>query len=129
GLLKVAIDNARAQEKQVQLEKTELKMELFRERELRETLEKQLAVEQKNRGNDQLAIIQKRLKKEKKAKRKLQEALEFETKRREQAEQTLKQAASTDNLRVLNDSLTPEIEADRSGGRTDAERTIQGKPS
>ncbi|XP_078246886.1 dachshund homolog 1 isoform X4 [Pogona vitticeps] len=120
GLLKVAIDNARAQEKQVQLEKTELKMELFRERELRETLEKQLAVEQKNR-----AIIQKRLKKEKKAKRKLQEALEFETKRREQAEQTLKQAAATDNLRVLNDSLTPEIEADRSGGRTDAERTIQ----
>ncbi|KAL7983933.1 hypothetical protein Chor_000809 [Crotalus horridus] len=120
GLLKVAIDNARAQEKQVQLEKTELKMELFRERELRETLEKQLAVEQKNR-----AIIQKRLKKEKKAKRKLQEALEFETKRREQAEQALKQAASTDNLRVLNDSLTPEIEADRSGGRTDAERAIQ----
>lgn len=50
GLLKVAIDNARTQEKQVQLEKTELKMELFRERELRETLEKQLAVEQKNRG-------------------------------------------------------------------------------
>ncbi|XP_075775025.1 dachshund homolog 1 isoform X4 [Pelodiscus sinensis] len=120
GLLKVAIDNARAQEKQVQLEKTELKMELFRERELRETLEKQLAVEQKNR-----AIIQKRLKKEKKAKRKLQEALEFETKRREQAEQTLKQATSTDSLRSLNDSLTPEIEADRSGGRTDAERTIQ----
>ncbi|XP_078513543.1 dachshund homolog 1 isoform X2 [Lissotriton helveticus] len=120
GLLKVAIDNARAQEKQVQMEKTELKMELFRERELRETLEKQLAVEQKNR-----AIIQKRLKKEKKVKRKLQEALEFETKRREQAEQTLNQAASPDGLRVHNDSMTPEIEADRSGGRTDAERTIQ----
>ena len=48
GLLKVAIDNARAQEKQVQLEKTELKMDFLRERELRETLEKQL--EQKNRG-------------------------------------------------------------------------------
>ncbi|XP_054945569.1 dachshund homolog 1 [Physeter macrocephalus] len=122
GLLKVAIDNARAQEKQVQLEKTELKMDFLRERELRETLEKQLAMEQKNR-----AIVQKRLKKEKKAKRKLQEALEFETKRREQAEQTLKQAASADSLRVLNDSLTPEIEADRSGGRTDAERTIQGR--
>lgn len=120
GLLKVAIDNARAQEKQVQLEKTELKMDFLRERELRETLEKQLAMEQKNR-----AIVQKRLKKEKKAKRKLQEALEFETKRREQAEQTLKQAASTDSLRVLNDSLNPEIEADRSGSRTDAERTIQ----
>lgn len=48
------------------------------------------------------AIIQKRLKKEKKAKRKLQEALEFETKRREQAEQALKQAASSEGLRVLN---------------------------
>uniref|UniRef100_A0A8C2H472 Dachshund d n=1 Tax=Cyprinus carpio TaxID=7962 RepID=A0A8C2H472_CYPCA len=91
GLLKVAIDNARAQEKQVQLEKTELKMELFRERELRETLEKQLAIEQKNR-----AIIQKRLKKEKKAKRKLQEALEYESKRREQAEQSLKQTSPTE---------------------------------
>ncbi|XP_053311387.1 dachshund homolog 1 isoform X3 [Spea bombifrons] len=122
GLLKVAIDNARAQEKQVQMEKTELKMELFRERELRETLEKQFAVEQKNR-----AIIQKRLKKEKKAKRKLQEALEFETKRREQAEQALKQAASSEGIRVLNESLTPEMESERNGGRTDAERTIQGR--
>ncbi|KAG5283178.1 hypothetical protein AALO_G00039180 [Alosa alosa] len=120
GLLKVAIDNARAQEKQVQLEKTELKMELFRERELRETLEKQLAIEQKNR-----AIIQKRLKKEKKAKRKLQEALEYESKRREQVEQTLKQTSPSDSLRSLNDSLTQEMEADRSAGRTDAERTIQ----
>ncbi|XP_041858382.1 dachshund d isoform X2 [Melanotaenia boesemani] len=136
GLLKVAIDNARAQEKQVQLEKTELKMELFRERELRETLEKQLAMEQKNR-----AIIQKRLKKEKKAKRKLQEALEYESKRREQAEQTLKQPSPSDSMRSLNgltlqlpitafsvnsnDSLTPEMESDRSSGRTDAERTIQ----
>ncbi|XP_052422327.1 dachshund homolog 1-like isoform X6 [Carassius gibelio] len=120
GLLKVAIDNARAQEKQVQLEKTELKMELFRERELRETLEKQLAVEQKNR-----AIIQKRLKKEKKAKRKLQEALEYESKRREQVEQSLKQTSPTESLRSLNDSLTQEMETDRSSGRTDAERTIQ----
>ncbi|XP_026232936.1 dachshund d isoform X1 [Anabas testudineus] len=125
GLLKVAIDNARAQEKQVQLEKTELKMELFRERELRETLEKQLAMEQKNR-----AIIQKRLKKEKKAKRKLQEALEYESKRREQAEQSMKQPSPSDSMRSLNgqmlhNSLTPEMESDRSSGRTDAERTIQ----
>ncbi|XP_062259073.1 dachshund d isoform X5 [Platichthys flesus] len=125
GLLKVAIDNARAQEKQVQLEKTELKMELFRERELRETLEKQLAMEQKNR-----AIIQKRLKKEKKAKRKLHEALEYESKRREVAEQTLKQPSPSDSMRSLNgqtlhNSLTPEMESDRSSGRTDAERTIQ----
>ncbi|KAI4805230.1 hypothetical protein KUCAC02_009856, partial [Chaenocephalus aceratus] len=114
------------QEKQVQLEKTELKMELFRERELRETLEKQLAMEQKNR-----AIIQKRLKKEKKAKRKLQEALEYESKRREQVEQSMKQPSPSDSMRSLNgqnfhNSLTPEMESDRSSGRTDAERTIQG---
>lgn len=46
------------------------------------------------------ASIQKRLKKEKKAKRKLQEALEFESKRREQVEQALKQATSPDTLRM-----------------------------
>ncbi|KAI4813188.1 hypothetical protein KUCAC02_024534 [Chaenocephalus aceratus] len=49
GLLRVAIENARAQEKQDQMERTELKMELVRERELRETLERQLSMEQKNR--------------------------------------------------------------------------------
>ncbi len=27
---------------------------------------------------------------------------------------------------LLSDSLTPEMESDRSSGRTDAERTIQG---
>uniref|UniRef100_A0A8B9JTY2 Dachshund c n=1 Tax=Astyanax mexicanus TaxID=7994 RepID=A0A8B9JTY2_ASTMX len=95
GLLKVAIDNARAQEKQVQLEKTELKMELYRERELRETLERQLCVEQKNR-----ALIHKRLKKEKKTKRKLQEALEYESKRRDQAEQTLQQTSTSEHART-----------------------------
>ncbi|KTF91646.1 hypothetical protein cypCar_00000412, partial [Cyprinus carpio] len=97
GLLKVAIDNARAQEKQVQLERTELKMELYRERELRETLERQLCVEQKNR-----ALIQKRLKKEKKTKRKLQEALEVESKRRDQAEQNLQRTACSERSPTRN---------------------------
>uniref|UniRef100_H3C7P8 Dachshund c n=1 Tax=Tetraodon nigroviridis TaxID=99883 RepID=H3C7P8_TETNG len=90
GLLRVAIENARAQEKQDQLERTELKMELVRERELRETLERQLSVEQKNR-----VLIQKRLKKEKRNKRRLQEALEEEVKLRDQAEHTLLHTAST----------------------------------
>uniref|UniRef100_A0A1A8D557 SKI/SNO/DAC domain-containing protein n=2 Tax=Nothobranchius kadleci TaxID=1051664 RepID=A0A1A8D557_NOTKA len=90
GLLRVAIENARAQEKQDQLERTELKMELVRERELRETLERQLSMEQKNR-----VLIQKRLKKEKRSKRKLQEALEEEVKLRDQAEHSLLHTAST----------------------------------
>lgn len=41
------------------------------------------------------ASIQKRLKKEKKAKRKLQEALEFESKRRERVEDALKNSSSS----------------------------------
>lgn len=119
GLLKVAIDNARAQEKQVQLEKTELKMELYRERELRETLERQLCVEQKNR-----ALIHKRLKKEKKTKRKLQEALEYESKRRDQAEQTLQQTSTSEHARTPTEPPSQELETDLSNDRTDAERTI-----
>lgn len=41
-------------------------------------------------GNFPPVSIQKRLKKEKKAKRRLQEALDFESRRRQQAERTLK---------------------------------------
>ncbi|KAM8800290.1 dachshund homolog 2 [Eudromia elegans] len=110
GLLKVAVDNARVQEKQIQQEKKELKMELCRERELRESLERQLTAELQSR-----ATIQKRLKKEKKAKRKLQEALEFESKRREQVEQALKQATSGDGLRMLNDAGIPDMEIEHNG--------------
>ncbi|GCB66560.1 hypothetical protein scyTo_0000613, partial [Scyliorhinus torazame] len=119
GLLKVAVDNARVQEKQIQQEKKELKLELFREREMRETLERQLTAEQHNR-----ATIQKRLKKEKKAKRKLQEALEFESKRREQVEQALQQATSTESLRVLNDAVIPEMEAEHCGTQLDTTAAV-----
>ncbi|XP_061454815.1 dachshund homolog 2 isoform X4 [Rhineura floridana] len=114
GLLKVAVDNARVQEKQIQQEKKELKMELCRERELRESLERQLTAELQSR-----ATIQKRLKKEKKAKRKLQEALEFESKRREQVEQALKQATSGDGLRMLNDAGIPDMEVEHNGTQHD----------
>ncbi|XP_073445984.1 dachshund homolog 2 isoform X4 [Dendrobates tinctorius] len=115
GLLKVAVDNARVQEKQIQQEKKELKMELCRERELRENLERQLTAELQSR-----ATIQKRLKKEKKAKRKLQEALEFESKRREQVEQALKQATAGDGLRMLNDACIPEMETEHNGSQHDS---------
>ncbi|XP_078683185.1 dachshund homolog 1-like isoform X6 [Branchiostoma floridae x Branchiostoma belcheri] len=118
GLLKVAADNARQQEKQVSMEKAELKMELLRERELREALEKQLGEEQRSR-----AVLQKRLKKEKKAKRKMLEQLEQEQRRRIQAEDGVKQTSS-DSLRVLNESLSQELEVERNA-RTDAERKLQ----
>ncbi|XP_018084625.1 dachshund family transcription factor 2 L homeolog isoform X1 [Xenopus laevis] len=115
GLLKVAVDNARVQEKQIQQEKKELKLELCRERELRENLERQLTAELQSR-----ATIQKRLKKEKKAKRKLQDALEFESKRREQVEQALKQATSGEGLRMLNDACIPEMETEHNGSQHDS---------
>uniref|UniRef100_G1LRQ1 Dachshund family transcription factor 2 n=1 Tax=Ailuropoda melanoleuca TaxID=9646 RepID=G1LRQ1_AILME len=110
GLLKVALDNAHIQEKQIQQEKKELRMELYREREIRENLERQLAVELQSR-----TTMQKRLKKEKKAKRKLQEALEFESKRREQVEQALNQATTNDGgLRMLKDTGIPDVEIENS---------------
>lgn len=103
------------QDKQIQAEKRELKMELYREREMRESLERQLTSELQSRGASvrrararprhgvegnnprrvSAASIQKRLKKEKKAKRKLQEALEFESKRRERVEDALKHSSSS----------------------------------
>ncbi|XP_059534517.1 dachshund homolog 2 [Myotis daubentonii] len=116
GLLKVALDNARIQEKQIQQEKKELRMELYREREIRENIERQLAVELQSR-----TTMQKRLKKEKKSKRKLQEALEFESKRREQVEQALKQTTSNDSgLRMLKDTGIEDIEIENNGTPNDS---------
>lgn len=57
GLLKVAVENARVQDKQIQAEKRELKMELYREREMRESLERQLTSELQSRGGTQLADL------------------------------------------------------------------------
>lgn len=70
GLLKVAAENARHHERQLSIEKTELKMELLREKEMREGLEKQLSEEQKNK-----ALLLRRIKKEKRARRRLQEQM------------------------------------------------------
>lgn len=124
GLLKVAVDNARVQEKQVQQERKELKMELYREREMRESLERQLTSELHSR-----ATIQKRLKKEKKAKRKLQEALEFESKRREQVEQALKQATSPESLRMsLNEAVIPEVKSEHNGNQQENSSVQENRP-
>ncbi|XP_040907955.1 dachshund homolog 2-like isoform X2 [Toxotes jaculatrix] len=99
GLLKVAVDSARSQDKQNQLERKELKLELERERDARQMLQRQLSSELQTRVS-----IQKRLKKEKKAKRKLQEALDFESRRREQVERALKHSDS------ITDAVTPDRE-------------------
>ncbi|XP_072231250.1 dachshund homolog 2-like [Leuresthes tenuis] len=87
GLLKVAVESSRSQNKQNQLEKKDLKLELNRERDARQTLQRQLSCELQTR-----VLMQRRLKKEKRAKRKLQEALDVEARRREQVERALKQS-------------------------------------
>ncbi|XP_036980688.1 dachshund c isoform X1 [Acanthopagrus latus] len=127
GLLRVAIENARAQEKQDQLERTELKMELVRERELRETLERQLSLEQKNR-----VLIQKRLKKEKRNKRRLQEALEEEVKLRDQAEHTLLHTSSSHTGHQSSaapphtESVTQDVDgSNHDANRLDTKATVQ----
>ncbi|XP_059476174.1 dachshund homolog 2 isoform X3 [Neocloeon triangulifer] len=99
GLLKVAADNARQQERQINYEKAELKMDVIRERELKESLERQLMDEQKIR-----VLYQKRLKKERKARRRLQDQLELEMKRRSQYEDALKNSAAGDALRLINEA-------------------------
>ncbi|XP_014250291.1 dachshund homolog 2 isoform X2 [Cimex lectularius] len=100
GLLKVAADNARQQERQINYEKAELKMDVLREREVKDSLERQLLDEQKVR-----MVYQKRFRKERKARRRLQDQLEIEMKRRSQLEEALKAAgAPPEALRVLSES-------------------------
>ncbi|XP_041454317.1 dachshund homolog 1-like isoform X3 [Lytechinus variegatus] len=82
GLLKVASDNARQRDKQINLEKAELKLELLRERELRESMEKQLVAEQRR-----FAILARRLKREKRSRRRLQEQAESTTQQQQQQQQ------------------------------------------
>ncbi|XP_068565404.1 dachshund a [Cebidichthys violaceus] len=84
GLIKMAVERVRSQDKHNQLERKALKVELERERDARQILQRQLTSELQTRVS-----IQRRLKKEKKAKRKLQEALDIESRRREQVERAL----------------------------------------
>ncbi|KAM7373809.1 hypothetical protein PAMP_006511 [Pampus punctatissimus] len=97
GLLKVAVESARSQDKNNKQERKEIKLQLERERDARQTLQRQLSSELQTR-----VLIQRRLKKEKKAKRKLQEALDFESRRREQVKQMIGHSNT--------DAATPELE-------------------
>ncbi|CAN8006842.1 unnamed protein product, partial [Ixodes hexagonus] len=67
----------------------ELKMEVLRERGLRENLEKQLSEEQRTR-----VLYQKRLKKERRCRRRIQDQLELEQKKRSQYEEVLRTTAT-----------------------------------
>ena len=75
----------------------ELKMEVLRERELRENLEKQLQEEQKNR-----ILMQKRCAKLKKLRRRLQERLDEEVRRRGSRIDDHMRPSSPDTMNDIN---------------------------
>ncbi|KAE8748070.1 hypothetical protein FOCC_FOCC005265 [Frankliniella occidentalis] len=75
----------------------ELKMDVVRERELKESLERQLVDETRTR-----MLWQKRLQKERKARRRLQEQLELEMKRRAQLEEALRGAVGSGKSKRVN---------------------------
>ncbi|XP_013142556.1 PREDICTED: serine/arginine repetitive matrix protein 1 isoform X10 [Papilio polytes] len=110
GLLKVAADNARQQERQISYEKAELKMDVLREREVKDNLERRLMDEQKMR-----VMYQKRLKKERKQRQQIQEQLENELKRRQKIEEALKQSgAPQEILRIVTENMSPSAHETRS---------------
>ncbi|XP_050664910.1 dachshund homolog 2 isoform X5 [Leptidea sinapis] len=120
GLLKVAADNARQQERQISYEKAELKMDVLREREGKDSLERQLLDEQKMR-----VIYQKRLKKERKQRQHIQEQLELELKRRQKIEEALKQSgAPAEILRIVTENLIPPSQENR----PERENGMESKP-
>nr|XP_012221673.1 PREDICTED: dachshund homolog 2 isoform X4 [Linepithema humile] len=123
GLLKVAADNARQQERQINYEKAELKMDVLREREVKDSLERQLQDEQKVR-----VVYQKRLKKERRARKRLQEQLDLEIKRRTQLEEALKATgASSEQVRAITESLVQELELERKSRQHQAAERDQVK--
>ncbi|XP_061512430.1 dachshund homolog 2 isoform X6 [Anopheles gambiae] len=102
GLLKVAADNARQQERQTSYEKAELKMDVIREREVKDSFERQLADEKRLR-----ALYQKRFKKERRLRMQIQERLDGERKRRVQLEDIIKASgAPAEALRIIAENIS-----------------------
>ncbi|XP_055637146.1 dachshund homolog 2 isoform X5 [Toxorhynchites rutilus septentrionalis] len=119
GLLKVAADNARQQERQTSYEKAELKMDVIREREVKDSLERQLADEKRLRG-----LYQKRFKKERRLRIQLKERLDSERKRRTQLEEIIKASgAPTEALRIIAENISNDQQREKEREReTERER-------
>ncbi|CAC5396395.1 Dachshund homolog 2,Dachshund homolog 1 [Mytilus coruscus] len=116
GLLKVAAENARHHERQLSYEKAELKMELLREREVREGVEKQLDEEKKSKG-----ILIRRLKKERRARKRVQERLENPT-TTEPVKAVQETVASPQSVKNFHGSdSTTERDTDKDSSNSDSE--------
>ncbi|CAL1676815.1 unnamed protein product [Lasius platythorax] len=98
-------------------------MDVLREREVKDSLERQLQDEQKVR-----VVYQKRLKKERRARKRLQEQLDLEIKRRTQLEEALKATgASSEQVRAITESLVQELELERKSRQHQAAERDQVK--
>ncbi|XP_058059666.1 dachshund homolog 2 [Anopheles bellator] len=118
GLLKVAADNARQHERQTSYEKAELKMDVIREREVKDSFERQLADEKRLR-----ALYQKRLKKERRLRIQIQERLDGERKRRVQLEDIIKASgAPAEALRIIAENISSEQQQREKERERDAEK-------
>ncbi|XP_053676970.1 dachshund homolog 1 [Anopheles nili] len=118
GLLKVAADNARQQERQTSYEKAELKMDVIREREVKDSFERQLADEKRLR-----ALYQKRFKKERRLRIQIQDRLDGERKRRVQLEDIIKASgAPAEALRIIAENISSEQQQREKDRERDAER-------
>jgi len=118
GLLKVAAENTRQNERQAVYEKNELRRLIHREREAHEKADRQSAALQRGK-----VFLQKKLKKEKKAKRKLAEQLLEEQHRSELLEEQLRETTE-DALKQRNEELSQELERERCA-RIEAERKLK----
>jgi len=126
GLLKVASENARHRERQMNYEKAELKMELMKEQELRISLEKQMGEEQRTKIN-----LQRRLKKERKARRKLQDTLEqLGARTNSMDDLPSPKPLSSESHRSLNDGMSSQdSERDRASCHSSPDRRLPGSAS
>ncbi|XP_072396968.1 uncharacterized protein [Diabrotica undecimpunctata] len=95
-------------------------MDVLREREEKDNLERQLHEEQKIR-----VLVQKRLRREKKTRRRLQEKLDLENKRRGQLEEALRTAGAPEQINLINDSLAQELEMERKSRQQQVEREVK----
>uniref|UniRef100_A0A182Q1X9 Dachshund n=1 Tax=Anopheles farauti TaxID=69004 RepID=A0A182Q1X9_9DIPT len=138
GLLKVAADNARQQERQTSYEKgtlvpssdggrlgcegippsSELKMDVIREREVKDSFERQLADEKRLR-----ALYQKRFKKERRLRMQIQDRLDGERKRRVQLEDIIKASgAPAEALRIIAENISSEQQQREKERERDSDR-------
>ncbi|KAG5893889.1 hypothetical protein JTB14_001074 [Gonioctena quinquepunctata] len=76
-------------------------MDVLREREEKDNLERQLLEEQKTR-----VLAQKRLRREKRARRHIQQQLDLENKRRAQLEEALRAVGASDQVTAINKKLS-----------------------